>query len=93
MTLKEQLEKNKILIVSVAIIGLGVGFFAWNSSLFTTKTKVQKKKEEELAADQMEKIDVDFNVLESAYLKELEKIGTIPEYQQQIGRDNPFVRP
>ncbi len=93
MSLKEKLEKNKILVVGVAILGFGVGFFIWNSSLPSVKTKVKKEKEKEIASTQLEKIKIDFDIVDSEYLKGLKKIGSIPEYQLPIGRDNPFIKP
>ena len=91
MTIGEQLEKNKVLIVGITIFGLIVGFVFWNFYLSPQK-EIKKEQTEALTSEQFDKININFNILEGEYLKELEKMGTIPEYQGQIGRDNPFIK-
>ena len=91
MTIGEQLEKNKLLIIGVAIFGLIVGFVFWNFYL-SPQEKIQEEQKEVLTSEQFEKINLNFNVLEGDYLKELEIIGSIPEYQGKIGKINPFIR-
>ena len=91
MTIVEQLEKNKVLVAGIAIFGLIAGFAFWNFYLSPQK-EIKKEQEKELTSEQMDKININFDVLEGEHLKELEKIGTIPEYQGKIGKDNPFIR-
>ena len=91
MTIGEQLEKNKVLIVGVAIFILVAGFIFWNFYLSPQK-EIRKEQKEELTSEQFEEIKINFDVLEGEHLKELEKIGTIPEYQRHIGKDNPFIQ-
>ena len=91
MTIGKQLEKNKVLVAGIAIFGLMVGFIFWNFYLSPQK-EIKKEQKEELTSEQFDKININFDVLESEHLKELEKMGTIPEYQGEIGKDNPFIR-
>ena len=91
MTIVEQLEKNKVLVASITAFVLIVGFAFWNFYLSPQK-EIKKEQEKELTSEQLDKININFNVLEGEYLKELEKMGTIPEYQGKIGKDNPFIR-
>ena len=91
MAIKEQLEKNKTLIVGIAVFAVIIGFVFWNFYLSPQK-EVQQEQKKELTSEQFEKININFDVLEGEHLKELEKIGAISEYQGQIGRDNPFIR-
>ena len=91
MTIVEQLEKNKVLVAGIAIFGLIAGFAFWNFYLSPQK-EIKKEQEKELTSEQMDKININFDVLEGEYLKELEKMGTIPEYQGKIGKSNPFIR-
>ena len=91
MTIGEQLEKNKVLIIGVVIFGLIAGFIFWNFYLSPQK-EIKKEQKEELTSEQFEKININFDILEGEHLKELEKMGTIPEYQGHIGKDNPFIR-
>jgi len=91
MAIREQLEKNKTLVVGIAVFAVIIGFVFWNFYLSPQK-EVQEEQKKELTSEQFEKININFDVLEGEHLKELEKIGTIPEYQGQIGRDNPFIR-
>ena len=89
MTIVEQLEKNKVLVTGIAIFGLMAGFAFWSFYLSPQKDLHLK---EELTSEQFDKININFDVLEGEHLKELEKMGTIPEYQGKIGKDNPFIR-
>ena len=91
MTIVEQLEKNKVLVAGIAIFGLIAGFAFWNFYLSPQK-EIKKEQEKELTSEQMDKININFDVLAGEYLKELEKMGTIPEYQGKIGKSNPFIR-
>ena len=91
MVLKKELEKNKVLIVGVAIFGLVLGFVFWNFYL-SPQEEIKKEQEKELTFEQFGQIDINFDILESEHLKELEKMDIIPEYQGVIGKDNPFIR-
>lgn len=91
MALQDQLEKNKTLIAIIAVAGLGIGFAFWNFYL-TPQNEVKKIEKKELTSKQLETININFDVLEGDYLKELQLIGSIPEYQGQIGKDNPFIK-
>ena len=91
MTIGKQLEKNKIVIVGIAVFGLMAGFLFWYFYL-SPQQEIKKEQGEELTSEQFEQININFSVLEGEYLKELEKIGTIPEYQGRIGKDNPFIK-
>jgi len=91
MTIGKQLEKNKVLVAGIAIFGLIAGFIFWNFYLSPQK-EIKKEQKEELTSEQFDRININFDILESEHLKELEKMGTIPEYQGEIGKDNPFIR-
>ena len=80
-----------MLIVGGAIFCLIAGFIFWNFYLSPQK-EIQQEQKKELTSEQFEKININFDVLEGEHLKELEKMGTIPAYQGQIGRDNPFIK-
>ncbi len=91
MTIGEQLEKNKILVAGVVIFGMIIGFVFWNFYL-SPQQEIKKEQGEELTSEQFKQININFDVLEGDYLKELEQMGIIPEYQGRIGKDNPFIR-
>ena len=91
MTIKEQLENNKTLIVGIIVFGIMIGFIFWNFYL-SPQNEIKKEQKKEINLEQLEKININFSILEGEYLKGLEQIGTIPEYQGQIGKNNPFIR-
>ena len=91
MTIGEQLEKNKVLVVGVVVFIMIAGFAYWGFYL-APQQEIKKEQGKELTSEQLNQININFDVLEGEYLKELEKIGTIPEYQGQIGKDNPFIK-
>ena len=91
MTIKEKLEKNKILVVGGVVFLMMAGFIFWNYYL-SPQNEIKKEQKKELTSEQFEKININFDVLEGEKLEELEKIGVIPEYQGKIGKNNPFIR-
>ena len=91
MTISEQLEKNKVLVVGGIIFLVMISFVFWNFYLSPRK-EIKKEQKKELTSEQFEKININFDVLEGERLEGLEQIGTIPEYQGQIGKNNPFIR-
>jgi len=91
MILNEKLEKNKTLIIGVTVFGLVFGFIFLNF-YFSPQKEIKKEQKKELTSDQSSKININFNVLNGNYLKSLESMGKIPEFQGQIGKDNPFIR-
>jgi len=91
MTIVEQLEKNKVLVVGVIVFIIIAGFGFWGFYL-SPQQEIKKEQGKELTSEQLNQININFDVLEGEYLKELEEMGTIPEYQGQIGKDNPFIK-
>ena len=91
MKISKQLEKNKELVVGGIVFLVMIGFVFWNFYL-SPQNEIKKVQKKELTSEQFEKININFDVLEGDQLGGLEQIGTIPEYQGQIGKNNPFIR-
>ena len=92
MKIKEQLKNNNnLLIVGTTVSVVVVGLIFWYFYLSPQK-EIRETQEKELTSEYFEKVNINFSVLEGEYLKELEDMGTIPEYQGQIGKNNPFIR-
>ena len=83
---KKQKQKQKYLLGVVGLIMLTVvavlyfGFFR------------EKSDTVEIApVSLIKEINIDFNVLENPFLEKMRPFEKIPEYEGEIGRENPFL--
>lgn len=74
-------------IISLVIILIIVALLTW----FVSKKDILKfpKPEKEISTSRV--IKIDFSVLESPQLKELQSLEKVPSIEEEIGRKNPFI--
>ncbi len=84
---KKQKQKQKYLLGIVGLVMLTIagvlyfGFFREKEDVIIEMAPVTSIKE----------IKVDFSVLENPFLEKMKPFEKIPEYEGEIGRENPFL--
>ncbi len=88
ITFQEQIKRQKRLIfiflgvLVAAGIFIGVWYFYMQQETSTEEVFIQQH---------FKKIKIDFEVLDNPLLKELQPIEKIPDFEGELGRENPFV--
>lgn len=86
ITFQEQKEKQKYLISVFLVVILVIFLVVYFGFL-----KKEKPSEIEEVIYQPPKIELNFQVLESQFLKELLPFEEIKRFEGKIGRENPFL--
>ena len=81
---RERKKQRYLLFILVIIILLVLLFTAYN---FLTKSSVPTN----LEAKKTPEIKVNFDFLKNQSLKDLSPFEKVPEFQEQVGRENPFI--
>ncbi|MCP6719501.1 MAG: hypothetical protein KJI71_04735 [Patescibacteria group bacterium] len=82
---QEQVKRQRNLIyvfIALALLSAFIIFFAFY---------VRKEPSEELISRRFKKVKIDFEVLKSPLLEQLQLTEKTPLFEGEIGRDNPFV--
>ncbi len=83
---KQQIRRQRNLILILAAVALIGGFvFWWNSNL-----QQGLPEDQQLTAVRFRKIEIDFEVLDSSLLNTLNPMQKIPQFEGDIGKENPF---
>jgi len=80
-------KRQKYLILALIAIIILTLFILWHSYLAKPKIPLVSKK----ISYRPPKIGINFEVLESPILKELQPYEEISSFEEKIGRENPFV--
>lgn len=84
---QQQIKRQKnLVLVLIFVVIIGGFVFLWNSSI-----KVEPLKEQQLSVRRFKKIEINFAILDHPLLAELNPLDKIPEFEGEMGRDNPFV--
>lgn len=84
---KQQIRKQRNLILILAAVAVVGGFvFWWNS-----KIQPGLPDDQQLTAVRFRKIEINFDVLDSTLLSGLKPMDKIPQFEGNIGKENPFV--
>lgn len=84
---RKQKKKQKYLLTAVGLIILTIagvmyfGFFRKKEETIINVTSVSPIKE----------INIDFNVLENPFFEKIKPFEKIPDYEGEVGRENPFL--
>lgn len=81
---KERKKQRYLLFILVAIILLVLLFAVYN---FLMKPSVPTN----LEANKTPEIKVNFDFLKNQNLKDLSTFEKVPEFHEQVGRENPFI--
>jgi len=93
---KKEQTKQRILIAIFLVVLIITLFVLWwgflkpsTSTVYIGNTAVPKSAGD--SSSQYGDVKIDFNVLESQFLKELQTFKNIAPLQKNSGRDNPFL--
>ena len=83
----QQRKKQKYLTLIVAILFVSIATILW----FGYFRKTEPASEMTLSFVAVKQIEIDFNVLESQFLQESQLFEKVPSFEEEIGRNNPFL--
>ncbi len=84
---RQQRKKQKLLLIAVIVVLLITAVILYFGFFKKVKVTVIGAVPENL----IKEIDVDFSVLEDPFFDILVTFEPIPEYDGEIGRENPFI--
>ncbi len=85
---KEEKKKQKYLVILVSSVILVTVLILW-FGVFKDKSNLMVF--EIRPANLIKEIDVDFNALDNSIFDDLKVFEDIPEFEGEIGRENPFL--
>lgn len=88
VTFIEERKKQKKLIFVFVIVLLITFLVLWQGFL---KKTLEEPREIETPVSAIERIKVDFGILENPILKELQPFEGIKPFKEKAGRENPFL--
>jgi len=85
ITFLEKRKRLKSLIPVLVIVILISAFIIWRGFFVKEKSFIPE------VIKPVKKIEIDFQTLKSPELEELQPFEKIPSFEEEIGRENPFI--
>jgi hypothetical protein len=85
ITFQEKIKKQRNLILVFLGLTLAMAFIFWRGYFY------KEEPEKDISLKHFKKIEINFDVLDSPLLNELQPMDKIPAFEGEIGRENPFI--
>ncbi len=82
---QQQVKKQRNFIILFIILILIIAFILWWGF------RTEEESSEILISKRLKKFEINFDIFQDPLLKQLQLINKIPAFEDDLGRDNPFI--